>query len=170
MAKRPRNRNEISLLVFCALLLLVAISSIQLIVLRDTVGSLYNEQKSLADEAARSVAGRMVERSWPSPTELRLLMPSAESVAIFNEFGRPVASTGGESDFAAGAQTIVGESVFQRNDGRYRVEVRVRSPVLAARKRSLSILTPLVIVVNVGVLLLMVAFVRRWLQPLDRLV
>ncbi|MEM1180458.1 MAG: ATP-binding protein, partial [Acidobacteriota bacterium] len=46
----------------------------------------------------------------------------------------------------------------------------VRSPVLAARKRSLSILTPLVIVVNVGVLLLMVAFVRRWLQPLDRLV
>ncbi|MEO1083334.1 MAG: ATP-binding protein [Acidobacteriota bacterium] len=170
MSTRPRNRNEISLLVFCALLLLVGLSSFQLIVLRDTVNRLYDERVTQAEKAARLVAGRLVDRPWPSSTELRQFMPSAESMTIYDAADRPVASTGGESDFAAGANTIVGEWVLKRRDGRYRVEVRLRSPVLSARKKSLSILTPLVIGVDVGVLLIMVAFVRRWLQPLDRLV
>ncbi|MEO1367072.1 MAG: PAS domain-containing protein, partial [Acidobacteriota bacterium] len=167
---RPRNRNEISLLVFCALLLLVGLSSFQLIVLRDTISRLHEERVTQAEEAARLVAGRLVDRPWPSSAEFRQILPSAESMTIYDAADRPVASTGGESDFAAGANTVVGEWVLQRRDGRYRVEVRLHSPVLSARKKSLSILTPLVIGVDLGVLLIMIAFVRRWLQPLDRLV
>lgn len=169
LARRPRTRSEVSLLVFCTLLLLVLLSSFQLLVLRDTITRLHDEQTAKAEQAARSIASRFVNGPWPSVAELRHLSPTAESVTIYDVAGRPVASTGGESNFAAGAQTIVGEWVLQRYDGRYRVEVRLLSPVLSARKKSLSILTPLVIGVDLGVLLLMIAFVRRWLQPLDRL-
>lgn len=163
------RRHEISLLVFCALLLLVMLSGFQLYVLRDTVLRLFDDERSRATVQARQLAKSLVDRPWPTAAELRRLLPAAESVTIYDAASRPVASTGGELDFTAGANVITGESELKRDGQRYRVEVRLESPVVLARKRSLAILTWLVISVDLGVLLLMLAFVRRWLRPLDRL-
>ena len=163
------RRHEISLLVVSALLLLVMLSGFQLYVLRDTVLRLFEEEQTRAEVQARQLAKGLIEQAWPSPDELRRLMPAAESVTIYDAASRPVTSTGGELDFTAGANVITGVSDFKRDGEMYRAEVRLKSPVLLARKRSLAILTWLVIGVDLGVLLLMLAFVRRWLGPLDRL-
>ncbi|MEM6792460.1 MAG: ATP-binding protein [Acidobacteriota bacterium] len=165
------SRSEISWLVLCGLLLLIVLSSVQLFVQQDTLARLTEEQERLATSRAREIASDLATASpWPSAAILRDWLGPSMALTVFDASDRPVASSAGETDFTRSQDTLSGEASFMRQGATYRARVHLLAPTLVARTRSLRILTPLVVTVNLCILLLLLIYMRRWLRPLDLLI
>lgn len=166
-------RQEIAALVASALFLLVLLSSFTLFAYRSSVIGLLDARRAEAEELARWITrtrlpapGRTLEAS-----ELQRLAPNARAVRIVDSGGEvilgPPRSFDSEQGFDSGV--VVGRAPFVRGDTTRWVEVELPSVLLLSRERSLRILTPVVLCVDVAVLLLMMLYVRRLLAPFDRL-
>ena len=174
---QPSGRNEISSFLVLSLLLLVLVSSYTLLAYWTSLQRLTKDRRDEAVAWARTVAGR-IDTGGPLPRskELRQWIPHAYAVSVFNDDGRLVVTSRTDEGLElvpAGRpfapQTIAGIAKVVRRGRPHTVQVDLWSPTLNARSATLKLLVPLVIVVDVGVLVLLLLYARRLLQPLDRI-
>lgn len=192
MSTRPLRidgRTEALLLVPATLLLLVGLSLVVLFGYRGAVEQLLETR---ADEADR-IAARVAEDlggSRPSEARLRALAPEAWAVAVVDSAGVPVVVSGdlavpgapvdrspswwtwflppaSPSNVITATASLVGTARGERRD---RIRVDLPALVLRSKARSLRVLVPLVLVVDMAVVALVLIYLGRLLGSFDRLV
>ncbi|MEM1203894.1 MAG: ATP-binding protein [Acidobacteriota bacterium] len=170
------QRTEVSLLLPLALLILVLLSTFTLFAYRSTVQILLEERRTEAEGLAKVLRADLAAGAWPRAEDLARRVPGARSVLVLDDRGRPALAAGsprsGEPGIGVpggeGTSGVIGEAGFRRGDMTYTVRVDLPAPILRSRERSLSILTPLLLSVEAGILLLVLIYLRRLLVPLDR--
>lgn len=166
---RLDGRSEVSILVASALVLLVALSSFTLLAYRSSVELLLDQRREEAEAWARALRSRFERQGLPADREVARLLPIEGWVAVLDASGQPVVSSNTTwLDDPNGLVTVAGYAAFSRRGETYRVRVDLPARLLRARQRSLAILTPVVLVVNVGVIVLLMIYVQRLLAPMDR--
>lgn len=187
---RIGDRTEALLLVPATLLLLVGLSLVVLFGYRGTVDQLLEARGREASRLAADIA-EALDRGPVTSDRLGRLAPGAWAVAVLDREGVPVVVAGdlaavpapyapaetwwrrwwppaAEVDVVTGVARLSGPA---RVDERH-AAVRVDLPalVLRAKARSLRILIPLVLVVDMAVVALILVYLRRLVGSFDRLV
>ena len=179
-------RREVVIFVPAALLLLVIVSVFNLLSHRNTLRAQVEDRRKEATAWAVHVA-ESLSQAVPSAFELRRLVPISMRVAIVGETGTPIvpvglaqgspplpAPTRSAAPSAIGPGGQAGEWIVAfapaRLDGRTCfVRVDLAAEVLAAQLQSLRWLTWLTVIVNGGIVVMLLFFVRRVLNPYERL-
>ncbi len=175
-------RREAQVLLPAALLLLIGLSTFTLFSYRSAIQRLSEERREYAAEMARDIASQLGARA-PSEAELRRKMSGADGLAVIGPSGEPLLELGLSASplpFDASAierpsgfgpsevtGTVVGISPFGPTDERLLLRVDLQAATLLAQARSLPLLLLLVLGVNLGLLLLVVLYLRHLLRPLD---
>jgi signal transduction histidine kinase len=181
-------RREVLILPPVALLLLVVLSTFTLFSYRNALELLTEERQEEAARLARSVAGRLAATA--GARDLQDLAPEARGVALVEADGDPVLAVGDlppvnllaplggravEEPLGVGPDERLPDAVagFAPLGGRAaRRYVRVDLPAgaLAGQRRSMEVLTVVVLSVNGGLVLLVLFFLRHLLAPWETLI
>jgi len=183
-ARRIGFTREAQLLLPAGLLLLVVLSTFTLFSYRNAIDLLTQERRLEASRAARRVAQEVSSSSSPAAAPFARLAPGAVAVTVVDAKGRAIAASGmtlsnallpvaeglPSQAVALGPGPELPDTVAAFAPARFRGEtvyVRVDLPaaVLAAKHRSLPVLTTLVLGVNLALTLLLLSFLRRLLAP-----
>jgi signal transduction histidine kinase len=182
-------RREVLILLPLAMLLLVVLSSFTLFAYRSAIQLLIEDRQAEATQLARRVAASIPPTRLPDQLELRRMAPFARRIALVDEHGQPLAAFGAFDDLdllaplagreparttAVGPDATVPDAVagFARTPGHFRaylLRADLNATQLAQQRRTLSILTWVVLSTNVGLTLLVVLFRRYLLQPYEAL-
>ncbi len=181
-------RREVGLLFPAALVILAALAIFTLLAYRGALQLLLEERRAEAERLARAAATALRDSPALTPEALRALAPTAAGVALLDEQGLPLAVTGDVPSIglpaalaAPGAVTAAvgpgplltnGVAGFARSQQSGRtLWVRVDLPAagLAAQRRALRILVPLVVGVTLAVSLLVLLFLGHLLAPYETL-
>jgi signal transduction histidine kinase len=134
------------------------------------------------------LAASLPESSLPLADELLLATPRAQGIALLDARGRPLRVAGGlpEEDFLAplagqkvthpiaigpgkrAGNVIIGFAPLATPGGRI-LRLDFPAPVLAAQQRALPILASFSLAVDIGLLALMILFLRHFLSPYETL-
>lgn len=180
-------RREVSILLPVALLLLVVLSAFTLFSYRDAVVRLAGEHREQAIRAARRAAGE-IGRGEPAAEAVRRLSPDALRVLVVDSRGTVLAAAGEavEDPFAPFAgrpprpagvgpseavpDAVAGIAPLALPSGeRAWVRVDLPTPTLAAQRRSLGVLTWVVLGLDAALGLLLLLYLRHLLSPYERL-
>lgn len=165
--RRPAGpRSEVSILLPGAMMLLVVLSSFALFSYRTTLSLLADERQAEAETLARRLAMTVAQEGWTTTDILRQRVPGVQQVAILDSSGWPVL---GEPELSEESGMIAGEAPFQIAGRSYRMRVELPAQVLRARRRSLDVLTPWILILDVAILFLVFLSMRRLLLPIDAL-
>lgn len=165
---RLEARSEISILVASALLILVALSSFTLMAYRSSIDLLLGERQQEAEAWARTLRSQFERRGLPNARDSTRLLPVEGWFTLLDASGRPIiAPTPSLLEDSEGLTTVAGYAAFKSEEGVYRIRVDLPALQLRARERSLRILTPVVLVIDIGVILLLMIYVQRLLAPMD---
>ncbi len=173
----PGGRTEASTFLVLSLLLLVFVSSYTLFAYWTALERLTEVRRQEASSWARTMAGRIGPRApVPKSRDLREWMPEAFALSVFDPSGRLLATSRSEEGLELktvgepfSPQTLIGSSQLVRDGRTFTVQVDLWSPSLMARRATMKVLLPLVLGVDIGVLLLLLLYIRRLLKPLDRI-
>ncbi|MEM9554917.1 MAG: ATP-binding protein [Acidobacteriota bacterium] len=174
MSKTPARvmtrRREMSSLVPAAILLLAVLSTFTLFSYRSAVDLLLEGRRSEAQSMARRLSIRLASEPGSLAGAVRLLDDLPLGLAVLDARGRVLVSSGPVSVLTTepAADVVRAHAAFRRRGEQLEVRVELPAGVLRSRERSLSLLTPLVLGVDFGVLVLVLIFVRRRLLPIDR--
>ncbi len=169
---RPRKgiapRREVLILLPAALLLLALLSTYALLSYRSAVALLAEERQAEAALLARQLSSELVSaRSLPTADALRRRLPQAAGVSILDGRGDHLVG----SALAPGvSEAVVGTARFRRGQELMAVKVELPAAVLRSRQRGLEILSPVLLTVNGAITVLVLLFLRRFLEPFDRMV
>ncbi|MCG8458456.1 MAG: hypothetical protein MI919_19440 [Holophagales bacterium] len=173
-ASRSRigSRNEISILVVSALILLVGLSAFTLFKYRSAVALELEERQRAAERWAAFLRPSLVKGMLPRAEQLRRQLPDEAWITVFDPQGRPLSSTSPTTLETPPrlAGTVSGSAFVERGGERYRVRVDLPARTLRSRERSLEVLTPVVLGVDLAVLILLMVYVQRILAPIGRFV
>ncbi len=161
--------REVLILLPAALLLLALVSIYTLTSYRGAVELLIEERQAEAAQLARQLSSELVSRpGLPGAEALRRRLPPAGSVSILDASGNSVVSAGDPAPVAA--EAAIGTARFKRGAELLTVRVELPATFLRSRQRGLEILSPVLLSVAGGTILLVLLFLRRFLAPFDRLV
>lgn len=164
---RPAGpRSEVSILLPGSMMLLVVLSSFALFSYRTTLALLTDERQAEAETLARRLAVMVAQEGWTTTDILRQRVPNVQQVAILDGSGWPIL---GEPDLGPDSGMIAGEAPFQIAERSYRMRVELPAHVLLARRRSLDVLTPFILILDAAILGLVFLSMRRLLLPIDAL-
>ena len=189
---RPRIglRRETGILFPVSTLLIVTLSAFTLVSYRNAIQQLGDERRHESERLVRALAANIGASAAPTDQVLRSVAPFARGVVVLDRRGRNVASLGDvpEGDLLAPlngvapleslatgpADDIPGVIVaFAPIAGagplRY-LRIDLPAAALDAQRRSLRILTILVVAVDIALSVLMLAFLRTALGPYDALI
>lgn len=193
VARIPRLglRRELLILLPVAALLLVFLSSFVVLGYRNAIDLLVEERREEATRLARHLADQVREApSPPDAAELRRLAPQARAVTLVDAAGATLSHAGepptagtlaplGDEPPAApvgvgpGAphlhDAVAGFAPARRGERALLVRVDLPAGRLAAERRTLRVLTVLVLGVNGSLGLLLLVFVRAYLRPYETL-
>lgn len=178
------QRREVSVLMPVALLVMALVSTFALLAYRNTLQLLIEERGAEAQRLGRQLTPELSLGRFQDLDQIRLRVPQASSLAIFDEAGQRVAGDGpleGADELAPQGflrvllspgyrGTVVGTTRFRANDKDYVLRVELPAHILRSREQGLRVLTPLVLTVNGAITLIILLFLRRFLQPFDRMV
>ena len=159
-------RREVLILLPAALLFLALLSTYALFSYRSAVDLLIEERQTEAATLARQLSGElMTMKTLPGGDALGRRLPQARRVVIL-EGGDEAAKVAPPAD----PDGVAGTARFKRGDQVLAVVVELPAVQLRGRQRGLEILTPVLVTVNVGITVLVLLFLRRFLAPFDRLI
>lgn len=185
--ERPRRaavglRREVSILLPVAFLLVVVLSVFTLFSYRSGIALLVEERRAEALSLAERLAARVA--SGAEALDLRSLAPAARGVAVLDADGRVLARAGAAPDLPAltvpespgahGPDTVVGDAVVgfapvaAGSDARW-VRVELGASTLALQLRGLRVLSWVVLGIDTALVVLVLLFLGRVLQPYDTL-
>lgn len=183
MSRRLGLRREMLILLPVATLALVVVSTVTLFAYRSGLAALLEERRAEAARIARDAAVEIAARGTAG-LDLGRLAPQARGIALLDEAGRPLERVGdvpGENLLAplAGEKlsgpvgagpldaddAVSGFAPLGRPGARQIVRVDLRTPVLAAQRRSALLFGWVLIGLNLGLALLVLIFLRTVLQP-----
>lgn len=173
------ERRELLILLPVALVILVLLSTYTLVSYYSAVELLIEERRAEATQLARQVAVELAPAPvLPGADDLRRRWPSARNVTVLDASGQlvvgaalPEGSSPGRWPWSAGdGGTAAGTARFKRGSETLSVKVDLAMQRLHSRQRSLDVLTPVLLTVNVATTLLVLFIIRRFLAPFDRLV
>ncbi len=176
-------RHELLVLLPLALLVLVLLSTFALFSYRGTVQVLIEERRGEAVRLARLVAGELESDLRADAETLRRRLPSARAVVVIDDRGQLVAATDaravdgiarrsllrGVGPADAGEDVVSGIGYYQSEGRKYAVQVDLAAPRLLSRARGLRILTPVLLIVNGAVTVLVLVLLRQFWAPFERL-
>ncbi len=180
-------RTEAVILVPGALLVLVSLSLFVLLSYRDTVRAQLTERGERAERLARAAAAQLEPGVLPPPDVLRTWVPDAWAVAVLdaNEvplvtFGDLVPRAVSRGATPRGAawplpphnadDVISGYAATQATGRSATVRVDLWVPRLVSSARALRVLVPVVIATNVGLMAMLLLYLRRLVSRFDRVV
>jgi signal transduction histidine kinase len=181
-------RREVLILPPVALLLLVVLSTFTVFSYRNALELLAEERQEEAARLARSVAGRLAAAA--GARDLQDLAPGARGVALIDAEGAPLVTVGdlppvnllaplaGRSiDEPLGVgpderlpDAVAGFAPLGGRAARRYVRVDLPAEALAGQRRSMEVLTVVVLSVNGGLVLLVLFFLRHLLAPWETLI
>jgi PAS domain S-box-containing protein len=190
-------RREALLVVVCSALLVIALSIVTLLLYRNATARFAEEQETHARRRVDRLLSELAEATGVAATEpaLRALLPEAAGAALLDGDGLPLASAGDVPDVdalaplrdaaagtlarerivsvgpnrATGPRLVVYASLGPELSPAQSLRVDFPAAALAAQRRTLPMLGALLLVVDSGLLLLVLAYVRRLLRPIDRM-
>lgn len=180
-------RREVSILLPVALLLLVVLSAFTLFSYNDAIVRLAAEHREQAIRTARRAAGE-IGRGEPDAEVLRRLSPEALRVLVVDSRGTILSVTGetvedpfapfsgrparpagvGPSDAVPDAVAGIAPLALPSGERAW-VRVDLPTPTLAAQRRSLAVLTWVVLGLDAALGLLLLIYLRHLLSPYERL-
>ena len=173
-ARRGKGGEATALLVL-SLLLLVLVSAYTLLSYRASLSQLLEARRDEAHTLARHVADQLEDTASPRPADLRNWAPQAHAVTLFDDRGHVLVASRLDQEAAASPgrpfsqATVHGLSRLVRRSAAFEVQVDLHSPVLRARARTLRFMVPVVLAVDVGVVLLLLVYARRWIRPWEKI-
>ena len=188
MAKKTRRRfgqrQEIWILLPVSLLLLVALSSFALFSYRNAIELLIEERRSEAVRLAQRLSSELTLGPVPDAEELGRRLPTARAVAVIDDRGQQVAAFGTRAVAAAprsrgwlgggrqdlGEDLVSGTARYRKDRRSFTVQVDLPAPILRSRERGLKVLTPVLLVIDGAITLLVLVFLRHFLAPFESLV
>ena len=188
MSRRRRLglRREISILVPFSLLLVVVLSTFTLFAHRNALRLLAEERRGAAQRASRTATAELATVPGFSEDDLRRVTRGAIAATVVAADGRPELSVGERlsdeplallaSDVTSGDKTVgpsraTGDRVVAFASLRQGKVLRVDYParMLAHQLRLMRALFAVVLTADIGVLILVLLFVRRLLLPYERM-
>ncbi len=188
MSRRRRIglRREISILVPFSLLLVVVLSTFTLFAHRNALRLLAEERRGVAQRASRTATAELTIISSPSEDDLRRVTRGAIAATVVAEDGTPELSVGEplneeplallatgavSGDKTVGPSRATGDRVVAFASLRQGKILRVDYParMLAHQLRLMRALFAIVLTADIGVLILVLLFVRRLLVPYERM-
>lgn len=186
---RIGRRRQILIMLPVALLLLALVSAFTLVAYRQGIDALVGERQREAERLAERLARSLAGDAPPQTEELGRAVPADARMALVAPSGRVLLEVGAlprgsdlvpaveglpERPIARGPDArlpdrVVALAPTQRRGERLFVRVDLPAVTLAGQRRGLSVLTWVVVAVNFGVFLLLLAFLRRLLAPYERL-
>lgn len=180
-------RTEAVILVPGALLALVSLSLFVILSYRDTVRHQLTESGERAERLASLAAARLGAGVLPQPAELRAWAPEAWAVAVLDTSGVPLVTFGdlvprpvGRNATPAGAiwslppltadDVISGHASTTAPGRAAAIRVDLWVPGLVSSARALRVLVPVVIATNVGLMAMLLLYLRRLISRFDRVV
>lgn len=191
--RRLGLRREVLILLPVALLLLVVLSTFTLFSFRNALELLAEERQRHAGHVARAVAARLASGSGEFPRsarELQEVAPGALGAALSDASGSPLDAVGEvppanllapvadlslDQPVGVGPDEILPDVVagfapLGSRAGRRYVRVDLPAGALAGQRRSLAVLTVLVLAINSALVLLVLLFLRHLLAPWETLI
>lgn len=181
-------RREVRVLLPTGLLLLIVLSSFTLLSYRGAVDLWTRERQAQAEASARRLAEELASRPRSASEGLQRLAPAASAITVLEPDGTPVTTYGsapaeplaplggrppdralGLAPGPSAPDAVVGFAPFGAEGRRRYVRVDLPASALASQRRSLPLLTTLVLGINVALVLLLLAFLRHLLTPYDTL-
>ncbi len=184
LRRKLGQRQELWILLPVSLLLLVALSIFALFSYRNTVELLIEERRSEAVRLARRLANELSLAPVPDGEELGRRLPIARAVAVLDDRGRQVTAFGTRAVAAPppprpwlggtrqdlGEDLVSGTARYRKDRRSFTVQVDLPAPILRSRERGLKVLTPVVLVIDAALTLLVLVFLRHFLAPFEGLV
>ncbi|RMH20467.1 MAG: PAS domain-containing protein [Acidobacteria bacterium] len=184
---RIGSRTEALILLPAGLLVLVVLSLFVLVNHRNAIEQLLDERGDEAMRLAAAAAASLPAASLPRPDALRRLAPQAWAVVLLDDGGVPLVvagepagdeapppAPGGVWDWllppASPANVVSGSAPVIGHPRIARVRVDLPALALRAKARALRVLWPLVLAADAAVAVLLLLYLRRVLEPFDRLV
>lgn len=178
------QRREVSILLPVALLVMALVSTFALLAYRNTLELLVEERVVEAERLGRQLSGELTLGRLREVDRLRYRVPQVSGLSVFDDKGRLIAGEGA-SDLVSGLgdggilgrllgtggpRTVSGTTRFKADGKAYTLRVDLPSQILRSRQQGVRVLTPLVLVVNGAITLIVLLFLRRFLLPFDRMV
>ncbi len=183
-------RREILILVPVTLFLLVLVSGFTLFAYRSAVDLLTEDRQREVATVARSLAADLTAGPWPSPAELRQLIPNAHRLTIVDAEGRPVRSFGEQgTGWPLGAQQypplttaiargpdattgemVVGLAPLSYQGKSFTLRIDIPALELSRQRQVVRVLTWVVLPTSVALLVLALLFLPHFLRPYETLV
>ena len=187
MASRKRSsmgqRREVQFLLPSALLMMVVLSTFALFAYRSTIILLLDARHVAATRMGRQLSQEFSRGMLPDREALRQRLPTASAVTLRDGDNQILIAVGdpappGEQERTwwplaprgLGEDLVTARVPFERKGSAHSVQVDLPAPVLRSRERALRILTPVVLVVNGAITVWVLFFLRRFLEPFDKLV
>ncbi len=184
LRRKLGQRQELWILLPVSLLLLVALSIFALFSYRNTVELLIEERRSEAVRLARRLANELSLAPLPDAEELGRRLPTARAVAVLDDRGRQVTAFGTRAVAAPpppgpwlggtrqdlGEDLVSGTARYRKDRRSFTVQVDLPVPILRSRERGLKVLTPVMLVIDAAITLLVLVFLRHFLAPFEGLV
>lgn len=162
------QRDELVILLPAALLILVILVTFTLFAYRNTLDLLLEERQREAERLARQLSAQIASsQPLPDSDQLQRLVPLAVGVTIVDEHGAPKMSTRAPEVVSRGI--VSGSAPFKSGERNLAVRVDLPATVLHSREQSVRVLSWVVLSVGVGVSLIVLFFLPRWLAPIDRM-
>jgi signal transduction histidine kinase len=186
---RPGLRRDVAILLPVALVLLVLLSTFTLFSYRGALSRLLEEARHDALTVAVRLASAVGDDRLPPLDDLQRLSPRIVRIALLDAEGGAIFETGQQTgaDLLAGFTPddlerptargpgtddgwITAVAPASRDGRRHYVRVDLDTSTLAGRIRGIAILTWVVLVVNGGLGILVLLFLRHLLTPIDQMV
>lgn len=181
-------RREVLILMPVSLLLLIALSTFTLLSYRNAVDLLSEERRQQAAHWAGRLAEQLSSEPGVGVEALLRQVPEARSVTLVDSDGLPLAGAGtpsavdwltlvgadppeeprGYGPSATLVESVVGVAPLADRGRRY-VRVDLAAPILGAQRRSLPLLSAVVLGINGALGVLLILFLRHLLVPYETL-
>ena len=183
-------RREILILLPVTLFLLVLVTGFTLFAYRSAIDLLTEDRQREVAAQARKLATGLAAGPWPTPAELRQMVPNARRIIVLDSEGRPVRSFGdrgsvsssgpslqeplttaiAEGPSARTGDMVVGLAPFDYLDQSFTVRLDIPALELSRQRQGVRILTWVVLPTSVALLVLAILFLPHFLRPYDTLV
>ena len=189
-------RREALLVVVCSTLLVVALSIVTLLLYRNATTRFAEEQETYARRRIERLRSELAKvPGAAAEPALRALLPEAAGAAVLDRDGVPLASAGDMPEVdalallrgsppsalaregivsvgpnrATGPLLVVYAALGPEHSPAHALRVDFPAAALAVQRRTLPLLGALLLVVDSGLLLLVLTYVRSLLRPIDRM-
>lgn len=160
------------------------VSTFALLAYRNTLTLLIEERVVEAERLGRQLSGELSLGRLRDIDRLRHRLPQAAGLSVFDASGRLVVGDGTSESVqeingggmsawilgSGGTGTVAGTTRFKVDGESYTLRVELPAQILRSRQQGVRVLTPLVLAVNGAITLIVLLFLRRFLQPFDRMV